>query len=104
MQEENESSICLEQKLAKEVRAIYAKLFNTNHHPVFIPLLFSVLEDEISRIIENYPGADAEKLISLLEGDDEYGLSPIFEVSNNSEEEQNETVALGEDSNEVINH
>lgn len=77
-------------------------MFNTNHHPVFIPLLFSVLEEEISRIIENSPCADVKKIMSLLEGDDEYSLAPIFEVSNNSEEEQNETVALGEDSNELI--
>ena len=41
-------------------------------------------------------------LLSLLDGDDGHGLSLIAKVSKNSEEAKNETIFLGEDSNEVI--
>ena len=96
------NSIDLEQKLAKEIQGIYAKLLNSKHHPMFVSVLFSVLDEEISKIVASHPDTNTAKLVSLLEGDDEYSLSYIFETNNNSEDAQNETVALGENSNEAV--
>ena len=94
--------IDLEQKLAKEIQAIYAKLLNGTHHPIFMPILLSIMDEEASKIITKYPDADIEKLMSLLDGDDEYSLLYNFEASSNSEEKKNETVTLGENSTEAV--
>lgn len=94
--------IDLEQKLAKEIQAIYAKLLNGTYSPIFTPILLSIMDEEVGKIIAKHPDADIEKLMALLDGDDEYSLLYNFEASSNSEEEKNETVALGENSNEAV--
>lgn len=94
--------IDLEQKLAKEIQAIYTKLLNGTYHPIFTPILFSIMDEEVGKIITKHPDADIEKLMSLLDGNDEYSLLYDFEASSNSEEEKNETASLGENSTEAV--
>lgn len=49
------------------------------------------MDEEVGKIIVKHPDTDIEKLMALLDGDDEYSILYNFEVNSNSED-SNEAV------------